>query len=354
MASFLIFIGRFDNGLIPVRQRPPEGQFYVVVEGRPNGPFCSIIESIPHYHFESKVKGFAPGDVAKDEVLGSKAVSWVGWNKALLYKETKYDKWERLPNSEKWGLVAKTRKGNAIYFQYLMATKAENLETKGNWKVDIIVTFSVRLMNPVLALFIAGSWEAQVTAAIQGAVREYAITKSYDELLREKAVGGTDDLIKKILDLNTSWTPKAGSNATGLLALIGIEIVTASFVEVELTADSKKEKEAAAAEAIAEAEGKGTIKKAEADGKAQLIRAENENKARTMIAQGIKAEYEARNSVGDNGPAYTRAEAAREVGNNMAAAIKVAKPRAIGGKFMVSLFDEADEKHDRKTAKSGK
>lgn len=377
LQQLLIGLAQYDSGYIPIRIRPPEGQMFVVVEAVPEGPYAGIIESVPKFHFVSKEEGFAPDDEPQEEELGDnrtkpystvstkkggrilklfgcdESVVWVGFNKALLFKETKYDKWEQLPNSTEWGLVSKTRRGNAIYFQYLMAAKVDAAETKGNFPVDVIVTFSARLMNPVKALFIAGSWESQTTAAVQGAVREYIARRDIDQLRQENDRNSCADLIDHILKLNENYKPDGEfedasdrPERQGLLDLIGIEIVHATFVKFDLVTGDPEMARAAKAVEIAQREGdaaiqraqreaEATLKKAEGEALATIERAKAELESKKLVAEGIRQEYEARNTAGEHAGTFAIAEAIRE-----------AKPQAIGGQVFsnINVKNKEDDK----------
>lgn len=306
----LITLANHEAWWSPLRPMPPEGQMFVILKGGPDGPFERILHSVKGFSIDPVTHEFRPGDQdAKNRTRLEKnyGITWVGFNRSLLVRETKYDKWERLPNSAEYGLVSKTRRSPAIYFQYLMAAKVENAETTGNYPVDAMISFTTQLFAPEKALFFAGGWETQATSAVQGAVREYVGTRNIDELRKEKAASGGDNLINKILGLD--------------LSLHGIKIVAATFIDYDLEqADAEANRAARAAEtARLESEARviaarndklAAIARAEGEAEAERIRAQGERDADITKAEAIQKLWEAkRKGGGDQAGNFAIAEA---------------------------------------------
>lgn len=302
MPGILLKLGSYDEMWIPIRKQPPEGQMYVILRGGDTS-FDKVLDSVPEYEFNPETNDFdhtgKPRGHTGRGYLGSHGLAWVGFNRGMLRSEIKYDKWERSPTSEKWVLVSKTRKGEAIYFQYLMAVKIENAETSGNFPVDVIVTFTVRIKNPVKALFFAGGWVAQVTAAVQGVVREYISTRSIEELRDEKVTGGSNDLIGRVCILD--------------LDQFGLEIIQATFVDYDLVTGGPAGVEMANAVVARKIAGENSAAKvitARGDALAKVLNARGTKLADYELAKGTQALYKARvDGGGEQAGALALAEA---------------------------------------------
>lgn len=322
--QLLYYIADFDSIWIPIKRLPPEGEMFIVVKGGPEGPFAQVLESVPEYDFNKITNVFdytgSPTGTSQDRYLARNGIGWTGFNRRLLMKDISYDKWEKLPNSPNMGLVPKKREGPSIYFQYLMATKVEGAETSDNFPVDVIIMFTVRLINPVKALFFAGGWSTQVTGAIQGDVREYIGTKDINQLRKEKIEKPTgpssSGMITRIKSID-------------LMTNFGLEIVEATFVEYDLVTGGPKDQEMAdaiRAKGIAKEEGDAKVIMAEREAEAQRLKAIGEKNAMQERAAGIEAEYKARVSAGGEfAGEFARAEA-----------IKETKLQVLGGDFVSS------------------
>lgn len=297
----VLVLGNYDEWWSPIRLLPPEGEMYLVMQGSEDGPLDQVLESVTDYPYDEKEDVFLYDPTKPDregwpDKIGAK---WVGFNKQLLRREVSYDKWERLENSPEWGLVKKDRRGPSIYFQYLMATRIENAETSENFPVDAIVTFTVRIISPLKALFFAGGWEVRVNAAIQGAIRTHIAKSTINDLREQKKKNNGQDLVDAILALDLSDA--------------GLQIVKAEFIQYDLEKGDKTTTDAVRAVGVAELQAEATRK-----------RAEGERDARKTVAEGITAEYTARREAGgEHASTFALAEA-----------IKEARPTAIGGEIM--------------------
>lgn len=284
----VVRLAHIDRGWSPFRLKPPEGEFFAVVRGGPDGPFDKFVESVRDFELDqNKFVPLPPGAPTKSETYFSAlGVVWVGFFRRLYKRELRYDKFERLPDSTEWGLVHKERAGPNIYFQYNMATMVKAAETVGNFPVDALVVFTLRIIEPVKALFFAGGWETQVNAAVQGVIREYIGTQSIDKL-REEIREETGGLVKKIKTLE-------------LMEKYGIEIIDARFVEFDLIAGDAEMTRATRA-----------VEMARLNAEAARETAGGKRDSRKIEAEGIREEYAARMSV-PQGAELAMAEAIRE------------------------------------------
>jgi hypothetical protein len=326
--SLILRLSRWDSRFSPFILKPPSGEMYILVKGSPDGPYEEIVESVVDYDYEEYGGPLGPhtfikkddkkkDDKKKDdkeikaekeepkgylENLGVKRKSL--WTYRL-YRKVQYDKWEKLPNSDEYGLVPKVRgirpenltadqsvgsEGNpSIFFRYQMGTKIHQAEIKGNIRVDAIMVFTVQLTNPVQAYFFAGGWESQVTAAIQTRFREFVQDKDFDTIRKDQAIEGGDELVKQIKNLGgVIWkegAPKPEVDLNGLFARFGIEIVDVRFVSFDAVHDED------VLEALQAKE------KALHHARAKIVTAKGNKKAAEIEADGIVADRKARSSV---------------------------------------------------------
>ncbi|OHA91212.1 MAG: hypothetical protein A2758_01930 [Candidatus Zambryskibacteria bacterium RIFCSPHIGHO2_01_FULL_49_18] len=320
----IVLLGNVDSWWSPFRTLPPPGEIYILVSGDPDGPFDSILESVIGWRYEENGDLFRedPADIGeRSGYLPKLGVAWVGFNKYFLWREVRYDKWEKMPDpSTEWKLISKTRgvksrpnQSPSIFFRYNMATSIEGAETIGNFPVDGVVVFTVQIERPRQAFFFAGGWEAQTNAAVQSVFREYVGTKTIDDLRQEQAAGA-DALVRRVKDLTTGNGALPGS---GLRDLFGISIVDARFVKFDLIAGDQAMTNAVRAVEIAKQ--KAAARREEAEGNRDGDIAEAAGTREKVAAWGS-------NPVG--------------AAVAMAEAIKIAKPAAIGGDILASINAE--------------
>jgi len=300
---------------------------YIVVRGDPKGPFDTVIDSVIGYLYngETQLMEKCRGQPTTPETYFSHlGVVWVGFWRYFLWREVRYDKWEKEPEpSTRWGLVSKVRgvkgkKGDSpsIFFRYNMATRIEAAETVGNFPVDAVLVFTAQVRNPSLAFFFAGGWESQTTAAVQDCFRKYVSNLTVDEL-REEVQKDRDEKTSNLRDKGLVSKIKAlgkGNGKNGLLKLFGIKLIDARFVLFDLIADDPEMTRAVRAVEIA------TL-----TANAKAIEGDGERRQREARATGVSAEV--------------KAWGAHVVGGQvvMAEAIKVAKPNVLGGSIIASV-----------------
>lgn len=326
----LLVLGEQDYWWSPIRKLPPEGEMYIVLTGGSDGPFERVLESVPDYIFDPETHEFTKSVDVKSRPKKGYArwgVTWVGFNKGLLYRTVKYDKWEKSPNSQDYQLISKIRGGEGqpgIFFQYFMAAGILGAETKGNFPVNSTVSFTTQITNPVKAFFLAGGWETQVTAAVQGVVREHISVRDINTLRQEKAAGDHGNMITKIKDLD--------------LSQFGLNIVDATFIDYDLETGDPEMSRATKASEIAKLESDArlvaalkdretAVAKAEGEANALVTRAIGEERAATHRATAIGKEWKARvDAAGSQAGIIALAEA-----------IKEGKVVAIGGEVLNSI-----------------
>ncbi len=310
LPRFLLWLGDFDDWKNPVRKLPPEGEMYILAKGSPQGPFAGILESVPDHEYgkDHVFRHVGMGNkMTRGGYLSQHGIAYVGFNRYIITRPVRYDKWEKLDGSEKWGLVPKERKGPSMYFQYLMATRAEKIDTKGNFPVSAVVTFTVQIISPLRALFYAGGWEVQVNAVVQGHLRWYVGTKSIDQLRLEKQ-NGSSACVDMLMD------PKGEIN--NLLEKSGVRIISATFIDYDLEAGDAETNKAVRSTEIAELEGNALV-----------IAAKKKEEAAEHVANALSKEYGARVAAGKEHAGVFR----------WAEAIEEAKPQYIGGNAAIAI-----------------
>lgn len=320
----IVILGEVDSWWSPFQTLPPPGEMYILVRGSKTGPFDRLIHSVIDQEFDDVTHEFrdsrgstgtAPRN-QRDRYLATLGVAWVGFFRFLFYREVRHDKWEKDPQTGKWGMVSKTRPGPSIYFRYNMAVEVKSAETVGNFPVDGVVVFTVQVANPVKAFFFAGGWEAQTTAAVAGRFRKYVSDLKINDLREEHKAGGLT-LVDQIRALGGRQNGSVDPN--GLYQLFGVEIIDARFVLFDLVSGDEEMSRAVKALEIETLNAEAAAK-----------RGEGERAERQARAEGIRAEVEA---WGSNPVGATVATAE---------AIKVAKPQAIGAGVITNLGDRRE------------
>ena len=323
----IVKLGNIDAWWSPYRTLPPPGEMYIMVSGDPDGPFDKIIESVEGYRYDEEEQQFVTDPMPRKKgYLENLGVAKIGFWKYFLWREVRYDKWEKKPDpSTEYGLVSKTRgkkkEGElpSIFFRYNMATEVKAAETKDNFPVDAILVFTTQIERPVKAFFFAGGWEVQVNAAVQGLFRQYVSDRTI-EVLREEKSKGDNTLVDQIKELSNGSELEGG-----LLELYGVKIIDARFVIFDLVKGEAEMAEALRAISVAERKAQARVKEAEGKREAMIVEADGEKEARIRKAVGIREEVAAWGS--------------HPVGKTVVIgeAIKEAKPKAIGGDIFANI-----------------
>lgn len=286
----IVLLANVDSWWSPFRILPPPGEMYILVSGDPEGPYDSLLESVHGWDYDEATQTFTENPDDRNErtgYLGKLGVARVGFNKYLLWRKVRYDKWEKKPDpSTEYGLVSKTRGDKkkpgdtpSIFFRYNMATEIKAAETVGNFPVDGLIVFTAQLTNPVKAFFFAGGWEVQTVAAVQGAFREYVGKKSIEELRKEQKEPQQDgdSLIQRMKGLGRRDDPD------GLYAKFGVEIVDARFVNFDLVKGDQAMTEAVRAVEVAKRQAEAKLETAKGSRNAKIAEAQGEAEAKRLI-----------------------------------------------------------------------
>ena len=219
-------------------------------------------------------------------------VVWVGFFKKYYIRTRRYDTLEHAKAGTGQSIVPKERKDHLFFFQTEMVVTLEKIDTDGNVPVDATIPFTARIIDPVLAEFLAGKWEEQATNAVTSAARNHIELQTYNELRLEKDADITSSaLLKAILAVNSTL---------GLTKAFGVEIIQPRLHHFDPSPGSEEAAAALQMEAIAKPEQAAAIVNAE------TARIEAQGRA-----DAIKKILEAQDSV-PHGPTYAIADAIRE------------------------------------------
>jgi len=154
------------------------------------------------------------------------------------------------------------------YASFLQAAEAE-----GNVAVDIKFSLFVRIIAPEIALFRAEDWFMQLDDYALKRARIYVGEREFNDLRTEATKDGGNGFSDYITALNDHIS----ENEEGVIKRLGVEIVSAQIVEVDVTwTDEEKRKTLAATteKYRKEQEGAGII--ALGNARAKAIQAEGE------------------------------------------------------------------------------
>jgi regulator of protease activity HflC (stomatin/prohibitin superfamily) len=319
----------------PYRLKPLSGQYFVITRGKEvDGDFAGIVESISQWVYGPKDKPnvFVPDPdekVKEQSVLEKRLnVAWVGFFKRFYSRDREYTTFEKEKGATANVLVTKHFEGLAgrvFYFQQRMAVNIPKAETKEKPKVNIIIPFMLRVLDPKKAEFMTGKPEEQAMNAVLARGRAYTSTRTYDQLLNESSTDATNDFVDFILKANEGGEDVGDPlNAAqgGLRLRFGIEIYSPYIAEVELS-DKDAFSEATQLAAVREAQ------LVAAKVQAKIVETES-----TAEAEAIARKLRARDSVA-NGAAYALAEAITEhvgtlaIGGNSILGIPAEPPRIV-------------------------
>lgn len=331
LPRLFITLATYDTWWSPVRILPPQGEFYILVDNTPDGPFSLLLESIEEKNYDSQNDKFSQD--AEDETHALdfvKGVAWVGLNKRYLVREMQYTKWEQLPGQTsgdefRWGLVPKLRgvyengKPPSYFWRYDLAIFIDAAEINDNVPINAIVDLTIEIESPRRAFFFEGGWISKLNAAVQASFRQYVGDKTLDMVREDKAAGATE-LVATLKGLSGASREEEAS----LRNVCGIKITDARFVKYA-TIGSEEMQQAIEAVAIARRQAE-----------AEAIRGRGAKRRRREEAKGIR----------ETVAAYGSNPVGGIVAN--AEAIASAKPSVIGGGVMSSVPIEGVKKEPEK------
>jgi len=144
-------------------------------------------------------------------------------------------------------------------------------ETKDNLHINLLVMGSFRVEIPYIPVFtFRGDFFSLIEFAVNSAVTDYALGKTYDELLKEPK-GKDSGLFKALMAINENAT--VGTTTGGLVKGLGIRVTGFTVEGFEMSKEDKLALDAKAKLQIAKDEGKAKVEQARLDARAAEHRA---------------------------------------------------------------------------------
>lgn len=176
---------------------------------------------------------------------------------------------------------------SSMYFRYAYPILAEEVELKGNFKVDILINVTIEAADPITAIFLLkGKWLSPVIAAIKGAVADYARDKDLDQFRAAAKAGDDSALSMEVKKINVEVS--TGEARVGIQKAFGVKVFKVDFIAFDLSKGYKDVQEASTKVEIAELTKKAEVTRSE--GEATAI-----TNVGTAKASAIKARLDAAN-----------------------------------------------------------
>lgn len=183
---------------------------------------------------------------------------------------------EAIQNTE-WRPYRRQEQVPSLFFQFVYPVVATNVELGDQLRINIRGTVTAQVECPYTPIFLLkGDWFPPFSAAIEGALSDYARNLTYAEFIAAEKGGDSAPISKAV---------RSRLVTAGLRKSVGVIPVAFNYHSFELVdgpqAAIRKATEAAA---LAEAEGKAAVAKAAAEARALEI--ESEAKAAAITALG--------------------------------------------------------------------
>ena len=144
---------------------------------------------------------------------------------------------------------------HVILMPYVYGVEVVDAETEGKVPVDVAIAVEAKIFNPYKAIFRIKDWNYAMTSWIEGAVRDFVSTKSYEDLIKGQ--------------LATRLQAEVLKEVASLLYAYGVEVTNLSVIQI---APSNKEYEDATQQKVIEERKKeAAIVKAQADAQKEAI-----------------------------------------------------------------------------------
>lgn len=273
--QLVITLSLLDTWWWPYKMLPRQGEFVIVADGTPNGPYYRLLESIDWHKYDESGDVFREDKTKSPQQEGRIPAVYVGFNKYLMWHKVSYNNWEQPDNSAEAKLVKKVRGVKGLpdakpshFFQWTLAIPIMGAEIEGLYKIDAVIQLTLHMVHPRKALFFDGSWESQVDSAVQEMFRPYVKPKTLDEIGAEKDAGQGGELSKKLVKLSEGTREEGG-----LEELCGIKVINGRLVKFDQVGAAE---ERAAATALKVATDKALAREQDGLGEQKFL----ENKAK--------------------------------------------------------------------------
>ena len=235
----IVQLAKWDSWFSPIRTKPPEGTIQPVMHISSNGKLAEMLHSVPgkrwvasllpsgQYHFENGDE--APDSSSRFDRLG---VVWGGFFKKLYNRPLDADTYARDTAGTEWTIQPRKREESYVFFQMTLGLPLEFI-SKGNVRVKLEILFTIEFWRPVIAFFLVGGWLKFIVGAITETCREFVGVKDADTLREEFDTDGSTDLVDKIVQLT--------KGRKGLLALAGVKLTVARFVDYDFSMEGQED-----------------------------------------------------------------------------------------------------------------
>ena len=176
-----------------------------------------------------------------EDILG---IYWVGFYP--LFKIRVYEfKWKEWSLEEQeYRLTIRDEMTDFFFVRtFRYATFLQAAEAKGNVPVDVKFSLFVRIVAPEITFFRADDWFLQLDDYALRRARVYVGDREFDELRTETGPEHSHVFSEHIVELNEHTS----GSEPGVIERLGVEIVSAQIVEVEVAGDEEEKKKTLAA-----------------------------------------------------------------------------------------------------------
>jgi hypothetical protein len=217
------------------------------------------------YHYDYKTRTIVEGESKilsrPFNILGVYLVSLLYPLKELHVWHFEWDKLSKGNSSENetgFVIVPKSEYVNSLYFLSSYPIVVEEVDLKGNLKINIVVNVTFRVVNPLLPVFVyKGKWLTHMSATIKGAVADFARGKTYDEFRALDKEGEGSSFSSDIEKIN-----KSTNGVAGVIETFGVAVHKVDFVSFDLVGASDEEQAAVTAVELARLEADAAVQKA--------------------------------------------------------------------------------------------
>ncbi len=272
VANTILWLATKDRWWSIYRKKLDDGQYFFLTRGKDlGGPFAGIVESVKDWLCEDNIFVPLKGATSRDgswlsDVLG---IAPVGTYKRIYSRERTYYVYNTMTRKleEK---EMKGEKAKIFFFQTNLAVAVTGAETADKVKIDGIIPFVMRTLDPNKAEFLTGKPEKVISDIVLARARAYVATKTYDQMLKESGDLKNGAFIKYLEEANPDIEDRHG-----------IVIFAPYLVEIDLSRDEQVFANATRLKAVrlAEQEAAEVAAKTvviEAQGQAAAIRIRND------------------------------------------------------------------------------
>ncbi len=231
-----------------------------------------------------------------------------------------------------WAEMRDTKEGESIKTEYVRrkeptnffflkevayVVRCDDFETRDNLEVTIDIVIHVRIIFPWIALFKTKDWFLRLEAEIKALMNPFVKGKDFEDLVLINKEDPNDTVETIITDENGEEF-NGNELGDGFIGRLGVKVVNANIVRVELTGGSKEVKDSLTAKARAERDGEAKILEKTKEGDAHLAYEERRAQAIEVVgkasAEATRLKMEQLHKYADVAELAIREEVARVAG----------------------------------------